>query len=209
MPQRRAEAAAEENQEVVHQVFPASNHRQDGFAPCGRSSQGSQDRPARRRAAAGGCRPHSDPPSKERSGHYAEHFVDMVPVHEVFEKRLQIIRTAVAIVDVIGVLPDVAAEDRAGAMHQRVLAIGGLGDLELAALDLQPAPAGAELADAGGGKVGLEFLEAAEVLVDLLFEPSGQFAAAAIRLHPLPEMYVVVVLAGIVEDGGVLAERAL
>src|SRR5581483_8425903 len=47
------------------------------------------------------------------------------------------------------------------------------------------------------------------VLVDLLFEPARQFAAAAIGLHPLPEMDVVVVLARIVEERGVLAERAL
>src|SRR6476660_9063175 len=113
----------------------------------------------------------------------AEQLVDVVPVHEVFQERLEIIRTAVAVVDVIGVLPDVAAEDRRGAMHQRILAVRRLGDFELAALDLQPAPAGAELADAGGGEIGLELVEPAEVLVDLLFEPAGQFAAAAVRLH--------------------------
>jgi hypothetical protein len=39
----------------------------------------------------------------------------------------------------------------------------------------QPAPAGAELADAGGG-VGLD-LEPAEVLVDLRFQTTGQLAA--------------------------------
>src|SRR5437016_4675557 len=102
--------------------------------------------------------------------HLAEQFVDIVPVHEMIDERLQIIRTAVAVVDVVGVLPDVAAEDRGGAIDQRALAVRGLGDFELAVLDLQPAPAGAELADAGSGKVGLEFLETAEVLGDLLFQ---------------------------------------
>src|SRR5262249_25091746 len=84
-----------------------------------------------------------------------------------------------------------------------------LGDRELAALDLEPAPAGAELADAGGGEIGLELLEPAQVLVDLLLETARQLAAATIRLHPAPEVDVVVVLAGIVEDGGVLAVGAL
>ena len=37
----------------------------------------------------------------------------------------------------------------------------------------------------------------------------GQLAAAAIRLHPVPEMQMVVVLAGIVEHGRILAERTL
>src|SRR5579872_758019 len=106
-------------------------------------------------------------------------------------------------------LPDVDAEDRRCAMHQRIFTVRRLGDLELAALDRQPGPARAELAGAGSGKIGLEFLEPAEVLVDLLFDPARQFAAAAIGLHPLPEMDVVVVLARIVEERGVLAERAL
>ena len=48
-------------------------------------------------------------------------------------------------------LPDVDAEDRGRAMHQRVFAVGRLGDFELAVLHRQPGPAGAELADAGGG----------------------------------------------------------
>src|SRR5882757_8201611 len=144
-----------------------------------------------------------------RSAGLAEQLVDIVPVDEAVDERLQIVRTAVAVVDVVGVLPDVDAEDRGRAMDQRVLAARRLRDLELAALDLQPGPAGTELADAGGGKVGLELLEAAEVLGDLLFQTAGQLAAAAIRLHPLPEVEVIVVLAGIVEDGRVLAERAL
>src|SRR3954454_1029288 len=98
----------------------------------------------------------------------------------MIEERLQVIRTAVTIIDVVGVLPDVAAEDRGCAMHQRVLPVRRLGDLELAVLDRQPAPARAELADAGRGEIGFEFIESAEVLVDLLFETAGQFAAAAI-----------------------------
>src|SRR6478752_1004733 len=138
-----------------------------------------------------------------------EQLLDIFPVHEILDERLEIVGTAVAIVDVIGVLPDVAAEDRGRAVHQRALAVRRLGDLELAALDREPAPARAELADAGGDEIGLEFLEAAEVLVDLLFQLARQLGAAAIRLHPAPEMQMVVVLAGIVEHGRVLAERTL
>src|SRR6201746_2028940 len=144
----------------------------------------------------------------EYRSNLAEQLVDIVPVDEVIDERLQIVGTAVAVVDVVGMLPDVAAEDRRGAVDQRAFAVRGLGDFELAVLDLKPAPAGAELADAGGGEIGLELVEAAEILVDLLFEAAGQLAAAAIRLHPAPEMQMVVVLAGIVEYGRVLAERS-
>src|SRR5467141_2300165 len=38
---------------------------------------------------------------------------------------------------------------------------------------------------------------------------AGQFGAAAIGLHPVPEMQMVVVLAGVVEQRRILAERAL
>ena len=60
-------------------------------------------------------------------------------------------------------------------MHQRVLAVRRLGDGELAALHLEPAPARAELTGAGGGEIGLELLEAPEVLVDLLLQSNPVF----------------------------------
>src|SRR5437867_9467067 len=103
-------------------------------------------------------------PRDDGASHLAEQLVDIVPVDQMIAERLQIVGTAVAVVDVVGVLPDVAAEDRRGAVDQRALAVRGLGDFELAVLDRQPAPAGAELADAGGGEIGLELLEPAEVL---------------------------------------------
>src|SRR5215213_6542079 len=126
----------------------------------------------------------ADLPSHDRrtsDADLAEHLVDVFPVDQIFAERLQIVGTAVAIIDVVGVLPDVAAEDRRGAMDQRALAVRGLGDFELAVLDRQPAPAGAELTDAGGGEIGLELLETAEILGDLLFQTAGQLAAAALR----------------------------
>src|ERR1700739_3684917 len=100
----------------------------------------------------------------------------------MIDKRLQIVRAAVAVIDVVGVLPYVATEDRGCAVHQRILSVGGLRDFELAVLDLQPAPAGAELPDTGGGEIGLELLQAAEILVDLLLQATGQLAAAAVWL---------------------------
>src|SRR5229473_6692756 len=142
-----------------------------------------------------------------RSG-FREQLVDILPVHQVIDPRLQIIRTAIAIIDVVGVLPDVDAEDRGGAMDQRVLAIGRLGNLELAVLRRQPRPARTELADAGGGEIALEFLEPAEVFGDLLFQAARQFIAAAVGLHPVPEMQMVIVLARVVEEWRILAERA-
>src|SRR6266403_2684980 len=94
----------------------------------------------------------------------AVQLVDIVPVDQAVTERLQIVGTAVAIIDVVGVLPDVAAENRRGAVDQRAFAVRGLGDFELAVLDRQPAPAGAELTDAGSGEIGLELVETAEVL---------------------------------------------
>src|ERR1700681_5087963 len=81
-----------------------------------------------------------------------EQLVDIFPVDEIIDERLQIIRAAVAIIDVVGMLPDVDAEDRGRAMHQRVFAVRRLGDFELAVLHRQPSPARAELADTGGGE---------------------------------------------------------
>src|SRR6266852_2942074 len=73
------------------------------------------------------------------------HLGHVVPVHQVVEESLEVVGPPVAVVDVVRMLPDVAAEDRLGAMHQRVLAVRRLGDDDLAVLDGEPAPAGAEL----------------------------------------------------------------
>src|SRR6266850_8432840 len=61
-----------------------------------------------------------------RSG-FREQLVDILPVDQMIDKRLQIVRAAIAIIDVVGMLPDVDAEDRRGAMDQRAFAIGRLG----------------------------------------------------------------------------------
>src|ERR1700693_1671246 len=94
---------------------------------------------------------------------FREQLVDIFPVHQMIDERLQIIRTAVAVIDVIGMLPDIDAEDRCRAMHQRAFAVGRLGYFELAVLHRQPGPARTELAAAGGGEIGLEFLKPPEV----------------------------------------------
>src|SRR5688572_10655473 len=69
------------------------------------------------------------------------HLLDMLPVDETVEKGLEIFLPRIAVVDVIGMLPHVAAEHRLASMHQRVLTIGCLGDGELAVLHRDPAPA--------------------------------------------------------------------
>src|SRR5476651_2517305 len=110
----------------------------------------------------GGSRSYRPSNSSPEASGLGKQLVDIFPVHQMVEKRLQIIRAAVAVVDVIGMLPDVAAENRRRTVHQRAFAIRRLGDFKLAALDRQPTPAGAELADTGGGEIGLEFLQSTE-----------------------------------------------
>ena len=84
---------------------------------------------------------------------FLEHQLDVVPVHQVVEPGFEVFRAGVAVVDVIGVFPHIDAQDRVAAMDQGRFAIGGLGDFELAVLDGQPGPAGAELGGAGGDEI--------------------------------------------------------
>src|SRR5207248_2105674 len=97
-------------------------------------------------------------------------------------------RTRVAIVDVIRVLPNVAAEDGRGAFHQRALAVRRLVDHQLAVFDGDPAPARAELADARRDEVGFRLGDAAQILVDGRLQLAGKLVAAAAFLHPFPEV---------------------
>ena len=71
----------------------------------------------------------------------------------MIEERLEVVRSSVAIIDVVGMFPYVAAEDGLGAVDQRVLPVRRLHNDDLAVLDREPAPARAELGDAGLGQV--------------------------------------------------------
>src|SRR5690348_8911156 len=96
--------------------------------------------------------------------------------------------------------PYVASEDRLRAVHQRVLAIGGLHDRQLAVLDGNPAPARAELRLACIHEVVAELVITAKVAVECSLHLARQLLAAAAVLHPVPEMQVIVMLRGIVEE---------
>src|SRR6476469_8164815 len=92
-----------------------------------------------------------------------EHLLDVVPVDQIVEPGFEILWPQIAIVDVIRMLPDVAAKQRPAAVNQRVLAVRSLGDLELAFLEREPAPARAELGLACFDEGFAELVEAAKV----------------------------------------------
>src|SRR6266851_7044211 len=70
-----------------------------------------------------------------------------IPIDEVVEKRLHEIGPAVLEVEIVGVLPDVAGEERGLALGQRVDRVRRAADRQLAAAGDEPGPAAAELAD--------------------------------------------------------------
>src|SRR5690606_20807775 len=130
---------------------------------------------------------------------------DEFPVDEIVDEGFEVFWTQVAIIDIVGVFPHVDAEDRRCAVNERVFAVRGLGDFELAVLDREPGPARTELADTGSDEIFTELVVAAKIGLDCLFKLARQLLAAAALLHPLPELDVVVVLAGIVEEALILA----
>src|SRR5207237_3116886 len=116
---------------------------------------------------------------------------------------------AVLEVEVVGVLPHIAGQERGLAFGQRVDGIRRPGDRELAAACDEPGPAAAELADCRRLEIVLELGEAAEVAVDRLGEVAAR-GAATLRLHAVPEEGMVPHLGGVVEDaglGGILGGR--
>src|SRR5690606_13615525 len=79
-----------------------------------------------------------------------------VPVDQVPE-RLDVLRTQVAVVDVVGVFPYVAGQQRSVAVGQRAARADGAGQGQgTVSLLHQPAPAGAEGADGGLAELFLE-----------------------------------------------------
>src|SRR5882724_10070929 len=83
----------------------------------------------------------------------------LVPVHGV-PPGLEVVGPAVLVLEIIGVLPDVDAEDRFGAERDRRVLIGGRRQLDLLVfVHNQPRPAGAEARCAGGAESLLEIVD--------------------------------------------------
>jgi hypothetical protein len=98
--------------------------------------------------------------------------VDFVPVDDV-PPGGQIVGAAVLVLEIVGVLPDIVAEDGVEALGERRFLVGGGQNLELAAGEDQPAPARAELLGRG--------------LVEGLLEASKSPKSAEIWLAMAPE----------------------
>src|SRR5437016_5275751 len=116
-----------------------------------------------------------------------ESFFDRLPVHDV-PPRLDVVRPAVLIVQIIGVLPDVEPEQnglRRLAVHQRIVLVRRAGDREFAALVEQPRPAGTEAPDARRGELFLELLEITERRLDRVAQLAARRAPGT-RTHQLP-----------------------
>src|SRR5579864_9508214 len=123
--------------------------------------------------------------------------VDFIPVDYIPPSR-QVFGAAIVVFEVVGVLPNVIAENGEQALGDGVVLVGRADDLHFAAgLSGQPDPSAAELFCAGIVELGLEILEVAECFLDD-FGDCAAGIAAALGLHDLPEHGVVHVSASIV-----------
>jgi hypothetical protein len=127
--------------------------------------------------------------------------VDFVPVDNV-PPGSEIFWTAVVVFQIVGVLPNVVAEDGEMALRNRAVLIGRGHDVHVSTwLASEPDPSGAELLDAGFVELGLEIFEVTESFGDGLGD-RARGIATAFGLHDLPEHGVVDVAAAVVADCG-------
>src|SRR3954469_13746442 len=121
---------------------------------------------------------------------------DLAPVDGV-PPRVDVVGAPVLVLQVVGVLPDVNAQQRGLPLRDRVVLVGRSDDRQAGAVVDEPRPAGAELVDAGLLELGLEVVERAERGGDRVSQRTVGLAAA-VRAHALPEQRVVVVPAAVV-----------
>src|SRR5439155_6515231 len=130
----------------------------------------------------------------------AEPRLDRRPVQRV-EPCSDVVGPLVLILQVVGVLPNVDAENRRQTFHIGAVLVRVRLDRHLALLVReQPGPSAAELADGSLLKLLLERVVAAERALDGVAQPARRVAAAA-GAHDAPEDRVIRVAAGVVADG--------
>ena len=94
-------------------------------------------------------------------------FFHHLPIHNP-PQRIQMCGTAVLVVEVVGVFPDVEGQEGAEAVGDGVVGAGVLADGQGAGgIGLEPDPAGAEEADALGDELCLEGFEGVPLGFDL------------------------------------------
>ena len=133
-----------------------------------------------------------------------EIFRGEIPIHQMVKEGFDEFGTLVAIVYVIGMFPDIYAQQglvtgsqwRAGRSHV---------DYIQAAISLlyQPCPAGTEVADSGRLKRLLELIEAAPFLVDRVGQCAG-WSTAAVWFHAMPIKCVIKNLGRVVKNSGLV-----
>ena len=121
------------------------------------------------------------------------------PVHEVPE-CFQELRTGVAVVDIVGMFPHVAGQQRLVGGSQRRGSVGRVDDVDRTVSFLhQPGPAGTEVGRGGLGEFFLELVQRTPLGVDRVGQCATR-SAAAVRLQAIPEKGVVPDLGGVVEQ---------
>src|SRR5207302_8319564 len=124
--------------------------------------------------------------------------VDLAPVDNV-PPRSQIFGAAVVVLQIVGVLPHVVAEDRIEPLRKRAVLVGRGDDLHIAVrLAGQPYPATAELLGTGIVELALEVFERTESLLDHVGNGTAG-VTTTFGLHDLPEHGVIHVTAAIVD----------
>src|SRR5437867_6177108 len=109
-----------------------------------------------------------------------------VPVHHV-PPGFDVVGTPVLILKIISMLPNIDAENRRVAVHQRAVLVWRRNDFKLSVLILdQPRPAAAKTSRTSGSKFLFEIVEAPECRFDIIGELAFRFAAG-IRSHYLPK----------------------
>mmetsp|Transcript_23185 Transcript_23185/g.39677 ORF Transcript_23185/g.39677 Transcript_23185/m.39677 type:complete len:288 (+) Transcript_23185:767-1630(+) len=152
------------------------------------------------------CQDHSQQAfDKTTSCHGLHPGGNVFPVHQIVQEVGQVDRTLVAEVDVVGVLPHVAAQKRSLIEAKWVHAVFGLGHSQgTVCVFHQPAPAGAKLTCACGGELFFELINRAKRLNQRLFQLTWHGVGA--WTHHFPELVVVPQLRDVVEDA-VLGNR--
>src|SRR5437588_746796 len=86
-------------------------------------------------------------------------FGSKVPIEELVDHRVDVIGTAVLVIEIIRVLPHIDGEQRLLAFGEGYFGVAGLDDFQCAAVGDEPCPSRAELGDRSIGEILLEIIE--------------------------------------------------
>ena len=129
-----------------------------------------------------------------------------LPIQKMIDHGIDVIRSAVLIIQIVRVLPDVDGQKGRLAMGHRRIGVGRLDNLETLFIGHQPGPPASKLTHGRSAEFPLKIVITSKALIDSLADLPLRLSSPA-RRQAFPIEVVIPCLSGVIEESRLVGKR--